>query len=74
MGNITNWGLITGKKNSGKSAIATEIVKLANGFCIDMKEIQEEVLKKMKDAAGEDADSIEEVPIKNVEQAVKDLI
>jgi adenylate kinase family enzyme len=67
MGNVVNWGFVTGKKNSGKSTIAKKLAKLTSGFSIDMNIIQEQVLKKMKKAAGEDADSIEEVPIKKVE-------
>ena len=74
MGDVTQWGLISGRKNSGKSTTAKEIAKLTNGHSIDMNVISEEVKKRLTEAAGEDGAEIEEVPIKDVEKAICDLI
>jgi hypothetical protein len=47
MGSVTKWGLITGRKNSGKTTIAGELAKLINGHTIEMSVISEEVKKRL---------------------------
>jgi hypothetical protein len=73
MGSVTKWGLVTGRKNAGKTTVAKEVSKLINGHTIEMAAITEEVKKRLLEAAGEDAD-IEEVPIEAVQEAICAII
>ena len=47
LGNVTSYGLITGRKYSGKTTIAQEVAKQTNGHAIDMGAVSEEVKKRM---------------------------
>jgi uridine kinase len=47
MGSVTQWGLITGRKNSGKTTVAGELAKQINGHCVEMSVISEEVKKRL---------------------------
>jgi thymidylate kinase len=69
-GNKTRWGFVCGRQSCGKSTVAKEIGKVSNSHVIDMVVITEEVKKRLAEAAGEDAEAPEEVPIGEIEKAI----
>jgi len=71
LGKKVNWGLFTGRSNSGKSTIAKALINLINGKLIDMAVIADELKKKM----GSEEEPFEgEVPIEKVEEAILELV
>jgi shikimate kinase len=74
LGKSTSWGFVTGRQGCGKSTITKEVGKLTNAHVIDMNTITEECKKRMQEAAGEEGEAPEEVPIKEIEKAICGII
>lgn len=67
LGNKVTWGIVTGRDYSGSAMVASELCAIANAKLIKMKDVAEELKKKM---GTEDEPFEGEVPIANVQDAV----
>jgi len=72
MGNMTEYGVVLGRPNSGKSEVANQLDAAFGFVLIDMKAVTEQIKASL---AGEDGEAFEgDIPIGDVEKKVCETI
>lgn len=70
LGKKVQWGIISGRPFSGKEDVSKTVCSLVKGKRIDMKQMAEDLKKKL---AGPDDEEVE-VPIEKVEESILELV
>jgi adenylate kinase family enzyme len=74
LGNKVEYGVVVGQPNSGKTTLAAALKAQLDYSVIDMKAIADKIRAGMTNEEGEAADAEAEVPIAEVEKAIRKML